>query len=238
MGVAVPPSGPGVPYAADDSTSAAQAPVGTITINILANDLTPATLPFLAGSVAIVPPGPALGVASVVNDQIFYAPTTVGTATFQYTVSNAAGKSNVGTVTVVVTPSANPIPTAVADPPAGATLNVVSGQALVINVLANDTGNGGTLNPSSVAIATARVASRGTATFSYTVANTNGQVSAPATVTVNVTANEALTIRTSGKCALPNKWQLQGTSTISASNIITIYAGRSPPARRSSAPLR
>jgi hypothetical protein len=248
MGVAVPPSAPGVPYAADDSTSVVQSATQTINIDVLANDLAGA-LPFTAGSVAILPPGPNIGVASVVADQIVYrAPSTVGTATFQYTVSNAAGRSNVGTVTVVVTPSPLAIPTAVADPPLGQALNVVSGQALVVNVLANDIGNGGVLNPASVLITTAPAAGRGTATvladgtvrfvggatlgtatFAYTVANTNGQVSAPATVTVNVTAAEALTIKSPAKCALPNKWQLQGTSNISAGNTVTIYAGAVAP---------
>ncbi len=235
----------GVPYAGDDTAEVVQNTVAAIPINVLANDtgagINPATL-------TIVAPAPVIGTASVLNGQIFYrAPTVTGNAVIRYTVANGVGVSNVGTVNVAVTADPNgPVPSAVADPTAGA-INVTAGQSVVINVLANDSANGGTLNPASVTVTTApstgttsvnpttgaityTATTAGTRTFQYRVSNlpsTNGtvQTSAPATVTVTVAAAENLTIRAPGNCSLPNKWRLSGTSNVSAGNTITIYRG-------------
>jgi hypothetical protein len=252
----------GVPYAQDDGYGFVQDVAGTnapVTLSVLLNDdggpnaIDPASL-------AIVAP-PSFGIASLdptnAPGKIFYkVPATTGTATIKYTVRNAIGVSNVGTATVSVLPDpAGPIPTAVNDPTpnTGTTLTVVAGQAITVNVLANDSANGGALNPASVtvtaqptiggvlrgsaavnlttgAITYTSSATTGTATFKYTVSNTataagNVRTSNEATVTVNVIAAETLTMRTPGKCALPNKWQLQGTSTSSANNVVTIHDG-------------
>jgi hypothetical protein len=151
-------------------------------------------------------------------------------------------------VTVNVLPDPNgPVPTAVDDPGPTGALNVTVGQTLNINVLANDNGNGGTLNPASVVVTQAPIAgttavnttngtisytatTAGTFTFQYKVSNlpsANGtiQQSNAATVTVTAAAAENLTIRQPGRCSLPSKWQLQGTSNISTGNTITIYKG-------------
>src|SRR5208337_722431 len=79
-------------------------------------------------------------------------------------------------------------------------------KAVTIAVLANDTAGGGTINPASVAVSTAAAHGSttvntttgaitytpatgfvGTDTFKYTVADTDGVASVPATVTVTVT---------------------------------------------------
>jgi hypothetical protein len=124
----------------------------------------------------------------------------VGSDTFTYTVADSNGAvSSPVTVTVTVAAAG---PNAVAD-----TANAVAGQAVVINVLANDTDSTGTLNPASVTIGslpthgsvsvntstgaityTAAGDYSGNDTFSYSVADYNGAISPPATVTVAVTA--------------------------------------------------
>jgi hypothetical protein len=100
------------------------------------------------------------------------------------------------------TPAPAPAPTVVAD-----SASTPQGTPVSINVLADDTDPGGTINPASVAVKTAAghgatavnaatgaitytpaTGFSGTDTFTYTVANTNGLTSGPATVTVNVIA--------------------------------------------------
>ena len=142
------------------------------------------------------------------------------------------------TVAVIADPN-GPVPTAVNDPTTGA-INVTAGQAVTINVLANDNANGGTLDPATVTVTGAPTAgttavnattgaitytagAAGTFTFRYRVSNApsaNGtvQTSNEATVTVTVASAENLTIRTPGRCSLPAKWQLQGTSNVSTGN--------------------
>ncbi|MEI6225052.1 MAG: Ig-like domain-containing protein [Deltaproteobacteria bacterium] len=247
----------GVPYAADDQANAFQNEGAANPIFILRNDVCGGAA--LGGTITIVS-NPTLGVASVGSVPnlpnppervIFYrAGTSTGTDTFKYTVANGVGRSNVGTVTVTILPDPlGPIPTANPDPIVGSTINVTAGQAVTVNVLANDSGNGGVLDPASVVVSAAPVrgtttvnlatgaityqstATAGTITFQYTVKNTaatGGRLSAPATVTVNVVTAEALTMRTPGSCSLPNRWRLQGTSSVSANNIVTIYDGGSP----------
>ncbi len=237
----------GVPFVGDDTAETIQGS-GAVFIDVLAND-TGGT-----GGATILTPGPNVGAASPWVDTVtgkigvwYTPPTTTGTATFRYTIQNGVGTSNVGTVSVnVVADTSGPVPTAFNDPTAGA-INVTAGQSVVINVLANDSANGGTLNPATVTVTTPpttgttsvnqatgaityTATTAGTRTFQYTVANTPSatgavKTSAPATVTVTVAAAENLTIRTPGKCALPNKWQLQGTSNVSTGNTITIYRG-------------
>ncbi len=153
-------------------------------------------------------------------------------------------------VAVLADPN-GPVPTAVNDPTTGA-INVTAGQAVTINVLANDNANGGTLDPATVTVTAAPAsgtttvnaatgavtytsAAAGTFTFRYKVSNApsaNGtvQTSNEATVTVTVASAENLTIRSPGRCSLPAKWQLQGTSNVSTGNTITIYKGAVVPA--------
>jgi hypothetical protein len=53
-----------------------------------------------------------------------------------------------------------------------------------------------------------------TATFQYTIADNHGNVSAPATVTVNVTAGEDIRVTKADFRAGKNEWDLVGTSSI------------------------
>ena len=68
-------------------------------------------------------------------------------------------------------------------------------------------------------------------------ANGTVQTSNEATVTVTVTSVENLTIRTPGRCSLPSKWQLQGTSNVSTGNTITIYKGADVPVNPTAADI-
>ena len=130
---------------------------------------------------------------------VTYTPTTgyFGTDTFQYTVADTQGVvSAPATVTVTV----DAPPNAVAD-----SATTPENQPVTISVLANDTDPVGTISPGSVAVSTAathgtttvdpttgaitytpNAGYSGSDTFQYTVANTEGGVSTPATVTVTV----------------------------------------------------
>ena len=236
---------PGVPWVGDDVADVIQNTAAAIPIAVLANDVQ-GGLPWNLASLTVLAPGANIGVATATGGVIFYrAPSVTGIATFRYTIANAAGTSNVGTVTVNVLPDpAGPVPTAVNDPSAGA-INVTSGASVVVSVLANDSGNGGTLDPASIQISTppatgTAVANAdgtvtftagpaGTVTFQYTVANLPAfvggpaQRSAPATVTVSVATAETLTLDPP-RCDR-GRWQVRGTSNVSAGNTITIYRG-------------
>jgi len=125
--------------------------------------------------------------------------------------------------------------------------------------LANDKGNGGTLDPASVQIVPAsavggtatvnpaagfvtfvagnvanplaNATTASTAGFDYTVANTSGQRSVKTHVTVNVASPEVVVLAEGGQCvARQNKWTMNGTCTATANNIITFYNTATPPA--------
>jgi hypothetical protein len=238
--------GAGVPLALDDVDTATQggpAVVIPVALNDVANPANPIT------GVTVLAPGPDSGTAVANPDgTITYTPgATVGPVTFRYTASSALGTSNIASVTVdVVAGQAGPAPVAAADPTAGA-LNVTTGTAAVIDVLANDNANGGTLNPASVTVttppasgtavvdpATGKITftagpAAGVVTFAYTVANTNGQVSAPATVTVTVVAPENLQF--TAKCQRSsNTWDVRGTSTVSDGNSVQLFLTGTVPA--------
>jgi hypothetical protein len=162
----------------------------------------------------------------------------------------------VATVNVTIAPSATPVPTANPDSAA-----VNAGSSVVINVLANDSGNGGTLNPASVRITSApatgtatvntttgaityaapATAATGTVTFAYavkdtaTTANPTPIESAPATVSVAVTGAETLTV-TAPKCTNPNAWDLKGTST-NVTGTVTLYNTATVPAAPTAAQI-
>jgi hypothetical protein len=236
----------GVPLALDDG-AAAEAGGAAVDIPVTANDV--ASPAALITSVQLV--GQAIpagsGSASVNGTAITYTPGSVnGDMTFQYTASNSVGQSNVATVTVTVAPSAaGPAPIVNPDGP----INVAVNQSVVIDVLANDSGNGATLNPASVLVsnvtggtatpaATGKVtfvagATAGTFGFDYTVANDNGQVSPLAHVTVTVVNPEVIQI-TATQCkpisTTSGEWRVTGTSTVSTNNNIQLYLTASVPA--------
>lgn len=109
-------------------------------------------------------------------------------------------------------------------------------------------GTGGTIAPTTVVInalpavgtatvdgvtgaitfATTSTTPLGGVSLQYTVANTNGNRSAPATVSFNVVAPEAITI-TRARCANPNRWDVRGT-TSTGSTSVTPYNTATVPA--------
>ena len=241
-------SAPGVPLALDDA-AAAEAGGAAVDIPVTANDVANPAAPITSVQLigAAIPAGS--GSASVNGAVITYTPGSVnGDVTFQYTATNSVGQSNAATVTVTVSPSAaGPAPIVNPDGP----VNVAVNQSTVIDVLANDSGNGGTLNPASVLLsnvtgaavaptvdATGKVtytagATAGTFGFDYTVANDNGQVSPLAHVTVTVVNPEVIQITTS-QCKVINatsgEWRVAGTSTVQTNNNIQLYLTASVPA--------
>jgi hypothetical protein len=239
-------SAPGVPLALDDA-AAAEAGGAAVDIPVTANDVANPAAPITSVQLigAAIPAGS--GTAAVNGAAITYTPGSLnGDVTFQYTASNSIGQSNAATVTVTVSPSAaGPAPIVNPDGP----VNVAVNQSTVIDVLINDSGNGGTLNPASVLVsnitggtatpdATGKVtytagATAGTFGFDYTVANDNGQVSPLAHVTVTVVNPEVIQITTS-QCKVINatsgEWRVSGTSTVQTNNNIQLYLTASVPA--------
>ena len=236
---AAPAFAAGHPFAQSDvARVAAGSPA--ITIAVLANDsINPAGAALAPATVAIVvaPTGGGSAVANL-NGTVTYTPPTVATVdTFTYTVRDTLGNiSNAATVTVDVTAAAGgPIPTANPD-----SFSVVAGSTTNLTVLDNDNDGGGVLNPASVLISSPPAA--GTATpladgpitfiagaansagsFSYTVANTNGQRSAPALVSITVLpANDVLTIGAAQFRTGTRRWDVTGTSTVNAPNLVTV----------------
>jgi hypothetical protein len=237
--------GPGVPLALDDNATA-EANGAAVEIQVAENDVVNTAAPI--ASLQLV--GPAIpagsGSASVNGTKIIYTPGSVnGVVTFQYTASNSVGKSNAAAVTVTVIPStAGPAPIVNPDGP----VNVAVNQSVVIDVLANDSGNGGTLKPATVTLsnvtggtaaadATGKVtftagATAGNFGFDYTVANDNGQVSPTAHVTVTVVNPENIQITTS-QCKVisttAGEWRVAGTSSVQTNNSIQLYLTASVP---------
>ncbi len=230
----------GAPVAVDDSVSFVAGSTAPVPISVLQNDFgfNPATVVIVSqGNNGTALANPVTGVISY----SFINSNLVGDDTFTYSVRSAVAPSgfvsNVATVTVTTTaPVGGPVPTANPD-----TASVAVGGSVLINVLANDTGNGDTLNLASVTIGTQPT--RGTATpnpangfitytpngttpstdtFTYAVSNTNGNLSNFATVTVTVTAPETLTVALAEYRQLSRRWRVSGTSTVRAGQTITI----------------
>ena len=168
-----------------------------ITISVLGNDFDADGSLFPATVKIVSPPANGQVVANM-NGTITYTPgTTLGNDTFTYTVlDNLGAVSNTATVTVLV----NAAPTAVND-----SAFTTTGKAVTIDVLANDTDVGSTIDPSTVTIVNKPASGSaivntngqitytpgsvlGDNTFTYTVKNPRGDISNPATVTVFVDA--------------------------------------------------
>ncbi|WP_119154262.1 Ig-like domain-containing protein [Caldimonas tepidiphila] len=240
----------GVPLALDDTATATAGATTPTVIDVLRNDVVPATAG-LTGPVTILDPlqTPMGTLSHTADGKLGFLPTTTtGTATFRYTVANAVGTSNAALLSVSVLPGAGgPVPIANPDPGSGGTpLNVAINSSIVIDVLANDSANdpGGTvtLSPASVTVVTApntgtakpepdsgritytSTETPGTATFAYTVSNTNGNTSAPSTVTVNVLAPDRITV-TRARCMQGSRtWDVRGTSSVTNGNSVTLYS--------------
>ena len=182
---------------------------GSVTINVLANDVaTSGTIN--TGSVAIVT-NPLHGTAVAnANGTITYTNdgSEFATDTFTYTVLDSSGNiSNTATVTVNVSP-VNDLPVA-----ANNSFTVNEGATATLNLGANDTDAEGRLNLNSIVIVqqpangTVTVGANGNVTyasngaevisdsFTYTIADLNGGVSLPGTVSITITpVNDAPTV--------------------------------------------
>jgi Big-like domain-containing protein len=163
-----------------------------------------------------------------------------GTDAFTYALEDSTGAlSNVATVKVTV--NRTNIPPIVANDGATATV----GTPLFIPVLTNDVAANGTLNPASVVLATSprlgtatamtdgtiRYApvTAGTDTFTYTVRDSFGVVSSPATVTViNTPQGDILTITRAQYTVKSGRWRCDGTSNLfgaTITNTVRIHNG-------------
>jgi hypothetical protein len=172
----------------------------SIVIDLPANDAAGPGQKLNPSSVAVTT-APQHGTASVnsTSGSVTYQPTTgySGSDSFQYTVSDGLGAvSNAATVSVRVQPA----PMAVND-----TATLQANQSATINVLANDTSAGGTLNSASIKIVvppahgtavvmngkvvyTPTMGYSGLDTFQYSVQDNLGTASNVATVSIEVTA--------------------------------------------------
>jgi len=215
-----------------------------VTIGVLANDSDPyENLPLTV--VDIVQPAVGQGsVAANGSTMLVYTPPAVVDSllqtSFTYRVQDSLGaRSEPVLVSVTVSPNLPPV----VQPDTGSTLAV----PLVINVLANDSdpennvplsiaevsqpaqgsvshdGSSLTYTPPTTITATF------TATFTYRAQDSLGAVSEPATVTVTVSpppaTAENLTVGTAMYRSRSNDrhtWDLDGTSSISTGNLITI----------------
>jgi hypothetical protein len=172
----------------------------SVTLNVLGNDTTDGgTINIASINITVAP---IHGTAVVQNGAIVYTPAQgyAGVDAIQYSVQDNFGTtSNVATVSL----SVQPPPVAGND-----TANLEENQSATINVLANDTSNGGTIDAASISIASAPA--HGTATinngeivyvpmtgysgtdaFQYSVKDNLGAPSNMAQVSVDVTAAPA-----------------------------------------------
>jgi hypothetical protein len=172
----------------------------SIQIAVLAND-TAAAGQSLSVSSLTISSAPPHGTTSVnsMNGSVTYQPASgySGTDSFQYTVRDGLGAlSNTASVSVRVQPA----PVAAND-----TTTLQANQSVTINVLANDTSSGGTLDIASIKVAvspahgtavvmngavvyTPTTGYSGLDTFQYSVQDNLGTTSNVATVSIEVTA--------------------------------------------------
>jgi hypothetical protein len=215
------PAGP--PVANPDAPVVAGA--GPTTFDVSVNDAFSGAIKVLI----LTQPATGTAVAAASGGLVTYTPTpgATGPDSFTYVLQDAVGLSNVAVVSFTV-PFVAPAPTA--NPDNNAMLQSTS---KILNVLANDVaGTGTTIAPSSVRISTPPA--HGTAvanldgtitytpvvgfnsaldTFSYTVANTLGTVSAPAVVTIDVFGGpEAVSIGKALFTVSKLKWNIVGST--------------------------
>ncbi|MBI5070545.1 MAG: Ig-like domain-containing protein [Deltaproteobacteria bacterium] len=214
----------GPPVANPDAFTVAGS--GATAIDVSANDAFAGTF----SVIVIAPPSLGTAVAAASGGTVTYTPAlgASGTDSFVYVIQDVTGAvSNTATVTLTV-PFVAPPPTASAD-----NFAMVQNSVRTVRVLLNDTaGTGTTIDPASVRISTAP--GRGTATanadgtityrpnagvnsvldtFRYTVANTAGTVSAPATVTVDIFGgNESVSISRAQYTASKSAWSIVGST--------------------------
>jgi Bacterial Ig domain/FG-GAP-like repeat/FG-GAP repeat len=196
--------------AAYDSTKVDQDPIAqndtavvainkSIQVNVLVNDTASSGQTLNVSSVTITTaPGHGTATVDSANGSITYQPSSgySGTDSFQYTVrDNLGAQSNTASVSVRIQPA----PVATND-----TATLQANQSVTINILANDTSSGGTLNPASINIVvspthgtaivvngevqyTPTMGYSGLDTFQYSVQDNLGTTSNVATVSIEVT---------------------------------------------------
>lgn len=217
-----------------------------ITLDLLANDSDPDGNTPLSITALTQPAAGQGTVAMSGAAAVVYTPPAVVnaplTTTFTYKAQDVKGLASTAAATVTITVAPNQSPVAVAD--SIATLGV----AVPINVLVNDTDPEGNV-PLAVASLTQPVAGRGTVstdgtvitytppatvttafttTFTYIARDAFGALSAPATVTVQVSprpAAETFAVTAATVTARSNNrfnWDFTGTSSVTTGNTITI----------------
>ena len=218
----------GIPTAANDSYTFPMNSAPQV-LNILANDANAA-----GGTVAITSP-PVLGSAAVnVDGTVTFTPNlnASGLDAFTYTVTTGTNVSNTATVGLNIT-SVNLAPTAVDD-----AVNGVAGNALAINVIANDTDPNGVADIRNAVIvtppagATATVANgvvtftaaaAGVYSFTYQAVDLGGLVSAnTATVTVTVGAAEQISFTKNQYTVSKSRLTVAGTLTPAANQTVKV----------------
>jgi len=227
------------PLAAADSATTNEDTA--VTFSVTAND-TDADSAVVPGSVQIVALPANGAVATDGNGNVTYTPNPGlnGLDTFTYTVSDGTAVSAAATATVTVT-SVNDPPTAVND-----VATIPAGVPITINVVGNDQDLDGTINVSTVTIVglpangsvtvspagtvsyTSNAGFNGTDTFTYTVADNNGAVSAAATVSVSVTAaaSETVNVLRAQVRLSTREWRVDGAITNPVSTTVSVYIGR------------
>lgn len=190
------------PIAVDDSVSAVAS--STIDIDVRGNDSDPDRNPMTITAVSAVSGG---GTATIIGGGTlvrYTAPSTTGSKTFTYTLSDGKGGTASATVTVVVNAAPNRPPVAVDD-----SASVIASGVVDIQVRANDSDpDGDALTVTAVSAVsgggTATImgggahvrynapATVGTKSFTYTISDgKGGTASATVTVTVNAPLNNA-----------------------------------------------
>jgi hypothetical protein len=231
----------GAPVAVDDFVEV-EAGLSPIDIPVLANDSTQ------TGTISIVTAASRGTTSSLAGGIVRYTPANtafVGDDTFTYTVRTTL-TSNVASVTVTTTPSASG-PAPIASNDSGFSVRVSTALTIPVNtLLANDSANGGSINPASFALSGAPTggttvvnldgagqplsvtftagATAGPASFRYTIASNTGVVSAPAIVSIDVLpAGDTLTIAAARYRIGKKRWDINGTATVvGPSNIVTL----------------
>ena len=216
-----------------------------LTLNVLANDSDPDGNTPLSIT-ALTPPAAGQGTVALAANNVVYTPPPVVTAplttTFTYKAQDAKGLASANPATVTITVAPNRPPVAVADSIA------TQGVPVTINVLANDTDPEGNV-PLAVdsitppATGQGTVAINGTAvtytppaviltpfttTFTYVARDSFGALSAPATVTVQVSPPlvlETFNVTTATVTARSGNrftWNFAGTSSAILGNSVTV----------------
>ena len=198
--------------------------------------------PIPAGAILTITQAPRIGTVTVNADgSLSYRPSANvnGTETIGYTVTVNAVVSNQAIITIPITPVPD-IPVAVSDA-AGALRGVLN----TVKVLANDTSPDGAASLASAVIVTGNTnlgilagtvyagglvaftppaaLAAGPYTFTYNAVGNTGLVSAaPATVTVNVSAAEAILPASAIYTQSKGRWTVKGTASLIAGQALTI----------------